>query len=77
MGQAIARRFARAGFRLALIGRSATQTGQLVDALAEHGTEVRAYAADLTDPAAVASTFAAIHDRQGRATVMVYNVSAS
>jgi short-subunit dehydrogenase len=77
MGQAIARRFARAGFDLALIGRSATRTGRLVDSLAEHGMQVLTYAADLTDPAAVATTFAAIHDRQGRATVMVYNVSAS
>ena len=73
MGAAIARRFARAGFDLALIGRSATQTSPLVEALSEYGTQVHAYAADLTDPATVTSTFSAVHTAQGAASVMVYN----
>jgi short-subunit dehydrogenase len=73
MGLAIGRRFAREGFDLALIARSATQTNRLVDMLAEHGTRVRAHACDLMDAVAITATIAGIQEDQGPASVMVYN----
>lgn len=73
MGLAIARRFAREGYNLAVIARSVSQTPQLVDAIATHGGKVEAYAADLTDAGAIVDTFAEIRARQGAPDVLVYN----
>lgn len=75
MGLAIARRFAREGFDLALIARDANALQGHAAALAEGGIRAGAYAADLTDPAAIASTFGRIAAEMGAAEVLVFNAS--
>jgi NAD(P)-dependent dehydrogenase (short-subunit alcohol dehydrogenase family) len=71
MGLAVARRFAREGFDLALIARDAA-------ALERHAAPLpaRAYSADLTEEASVRDTFARIAAEQGGAEVLVFNAGA-
>jgi NAD(P)-dependent dehydrogenase (short-subunit alcohol dehydrogenase family) len=73
MGLAIAQRFAREGFDLAVIGRSAPADPAILDALAAHGGVVRSYAADLSDPKSVAGVMAEMKSALGAADVLVYN----
>lgn len=69
MGLAVARRFAREGFAIALIARDA---GKLA-AQAESLPQARAYAADLTDEASTRATLARIEAEMGGAEVLVFN----
>jgi NAD(P)-dependent dehydrogenase (short-subunit alcohol dehydrogenase family) len=71
MGMAIARRFAREGFDLALIARDAARTAAMAAEIGATG-----YAADLGDPAAIASCLDAIAAAQGTPEVLVYNGGA-
>lgn len=68
-GAAIARRFAAAGYRVALIGRD---SGRLT-ALAAGVERARAYVADAADRAALAAAFAAIGAELGQVSVLVHN----
>lgn len=70
MGAAIARRFGRAGYRLALIARQPAGLLSRVDA---PDGAARAYAADLTDFDQIGRIFAAIAAEMGPADVLVYN----
>jgi short-subunit dehydrogenase len=73
MGMAIAHRFAREGFDLALLARNPSRLEPLLEPLRASGVTVRSYAADLTDVASVESTLALVQQAQGPAKVMVYN----
>jgi NAD(P)-dependent dehydrogenase (short-subunit alcohol dehydrogenase family) len=53
LGAAIARRFAREGFRVTVMGRSAEKLEQAVADLKHRGAEVQAAVGDVTDEAAV------------------------
>lgn len=70
-GAAFARRFAAAGYRVALLARSETTIGALEKELAG----AKAYAVDLTSPDAVGSTFARIAKDLGPTSVLVHNAS--
>ena len=70
-GQAFARRFAREGYAVALLSRSTDYSGELA---AELGG--RAYACDVTDPAAVARAFAEVRDELGDVDVLLYNAGS-
>jgi NAD(P)-dependent dehydrogenase (short-subunit alcohol dehydrogenase family) len=76
MGLAIARRFAREGYDLALIARDAQALQRLEAAIAAPGSDVRGYALDLSDLDALKATFARITAEQGPAEVLVYNGGA-
>lgn len=68
-GRAFAKRFAGGGYKVALLARR-------LEPLREIEAEVagsRAYRCDVGDPAAVASTFAAIRRDLGRVTTLLYN----
>lgn len=73
MGAAIARRFAREGFDLALVGRRAEALQPLVDELISMGCAALPYTCDLTDVAYIEAAFQAICRQQGEAEVLVYN----
>lgn len=73
MGHAIARRFAREGYDLALIARSLASVPAIEGANRVDAARVTVHEADLTDPAAVALAFAAIREQHGPAKVLVYN----
>jgi NAD(P)-dependent dehydrogenase (short-subunit alcohol dehydrogenase family) len=70
-GAAIARRFASAGYKVAILARSR----DALDGLAgEIGA--RPYACDVTSPESVAAAFAAIRAELGEVEVLVYNAGA-
>jgi len=68
-GAAIARRFADAGYALALIARSSGLSGDL----AREIEGARAYACDIAEAEAVASVFGRIRDDLGDVDVLVFN----
>ena len=71
-GAALARRFAKEGFAVALLARS-TETSE---SLAKSLPDARAYACDATDQASVARTFDAIARDMGPVHTLVYNAGS-
>lgn len=74
---AVARRFHREGFRLALVARNARKVDGYAADLQTDATlpEVRGYAADVSEPASLRAVFDAIHAAQGPTDALVYNPS--
>lgn len=68
-GAAFARRFDRAGYRVALLSRSTAFSEQLAKEL----SEARAYACDASDPVSVDTAFTELRSDLGRVDVLVYN----
>lgn len=62
VGEAVALAFAQRGARLVLVDRQADQVRARADALAAQGHQASAFAADLTDPDAVASLAASVSE---------------
>ena len=75
VGMAVARRFAREGFSLALIARRTEALKEYADELASHGVEVRGYPADLSDTHSTREALAAVRHELGPTSVLVYNAS--
>ena len=71
-GAALARRFARDGYAVAMISRRTDLSGALA---AELG-HARAYACDVADAASVAQTFAAIRRDLGEVDLVAYNAGS-
>lgn len=72
LGASVARRFAREGFRTAIVGLDAGFLDGLVTAL----PGARDYLRDLGEAGAIPELFNAIEREQGEAQVLVYNASA-
>jgi NAD(P)-dependent dehydrogenase (short-subunit alcohol dehydrogenase family) len=72
-GAAFARRFAAAGYRVALIARSADFCDSLA---AEIGDSAHAYQCDIGDPTGVSETFARIREALGPVAVLLHNAGA-
>jgi len=70
-GAALARRFARDGYRIALLARSHDTTEALASELG-----AKSIACDVSDAASVASAFAEIRDALGAPTVVAYNAGS-
>lgn len=68
-GAAFARRFDRAGYRVAMLSRSTAFSEQLAKEL----SEARAYACDASDPVSVETAFTELRSNLGRVDVLVYN----
>lgn len=71
-GAAFARRFAREGYRVALLARRRELSDELAGTLAG----ARAYACDVSDPASIAVTFDAIDRELGAPEVVVHNAGS-
>src|SRR5262245_16722933 len=71
-GAAIARRFGRAGYRVALLSRS---TG-FAETLAREIGDARAYACDAGDAASVAAAFGKVRAELGAVDVLVFNAGS-
>jgi NAD(P)-dependent dehydrogenase (short-subunit alcohol dehydrogenase family) len=71
-GEALACRFAAEGYAVALLARSTDLTEDLA---AELG-DARAYACDVTDPAAVERVFAEIEHDLGEVDALIYNAGS-
>ena len=70
-GSAICRRFAREGFRVAILARNAERLRELEAEL----PGARAFPCDVSDEDAVRGTFAAVRDELGAPEVLVYNAT--
>ena len=71
-GAALARRFAAAGYDLALVSRS----GELSGRLSRELKGARAFECDAGDPASITNTFAAIQSSIGAVDALVYNAGS-
>lgn len=74
-GMAIARRFGREGFTIAMIARSEAKLQKYQAELKEDGLEAHYFMADAGDQAAIEAAFAAIQTQLGTPKVMVYNAA--
>lgn len=72
LGQAVARRFGREGFGVALVARTAARVGALADELRAEGIDAAAFPCDVADRAALTSTLAAITARFGQIDVVEF-----
>ncbi|WP_440074176.1 SDR family NAD(P)-dependent oxidoreductase [Streptosporangium sp. OZ121] len=72
LGTAVARRFGREGYAVALVARRRKPLDALASALAEEGIDAAPFTADLSDPAAVPALIDTIMGRFGRIDVVEY-----
>ncbi|MBV2355693.1 SDR family NAD(P)-dependent oxidoreductase [Streptomyces sp. J2-1] len=72
LGAAVARRFGREGFRVALVARRRDRLVTLAKELAEEGVEADVFPADLSQPSEIPALVQAIRDRFGRIDVVEY-----
>jgi NAD(P)-dependent dehydrogenase (short-subunit alcohol dehydrogenase family) len=71
-GAAFARVFSKAGYPLALVSRRTDLSKQLAQELGDASS----HACDVSDPASVARTFAAIESERGAPSVLIYNAGS-
>ena len=72
LGQAVARRFGREGFGVAVVARNPARLSALADELRAEGIDAAAFPCDVTDRAALTRTVAAIVERFGRIDVVEF-----
>ncbi|MFB9930132.1 SDR family NAD(P)-dependent oxidoreductase [Amycolatopsis halotolerans] len=72
LGPAIARRFGREGFRVALVARNRERLAALADQLGAEGIEAAAFPADLARPVEIPALIDAIRHRFARIDVVLY-----
>lgn len=72
---AVARRFGREGFSIAMLARRADALADHVRSLGEEGVTARPYAADAADPASLAAALARAAADTGPIGVLVYNAA--
>lgn len=73
IGQAVCKRFAEHGAKVAVLDRDEAAAQATVELITEAGGKAQAYAADITDYAAIATTVASIEQDLGTPTVLVNN----
>ncbi len=76
LGAAVARRFAREHFAVAVVARQEQTLAPIVADITAAGGTARAFAADTTDATAVDALFTAVRAAFGAPDVLVYNASA-
>ncbi|MEO7166133.1 MAG: SDR family NAD(P)-dependent oxidoreductase [Spartobacteria bacterium] len=77
LGAALARRFARAGFAIALVARHPHFIGELAAELTAAGSQALAVVADVSRPEEVKSAVARVRLELGKINVLLHNASAS
>src|SRR4051794_18185070 len=73
LGAAVARRFGREGFDVALVSRDQERVNALAADLAGQGIEARGFAADVRDPSALAAALDAADATLGPIEVLQYS----
>jgi NADP-dependent 3-hydroxy acid dehydrogenase YdfG len=77
ISSAVARKFGREGWQVALVGRKAGRLEAGVTALAEEGITAKAFRCDLGDPAAVVQLVGRVRDELGPITAIHWNAYAA
>jgi len=77
IGQALARRFHAAGWRLALVARREPELRRLAAALSVGGHEAQVYAADVADAGSITAAGRACLERQGLPDAVIANAGIS
>jgi NADP-dependent 3-hydroxy acid dehydrogenase YdfG len=72
LGQAVARKFGREGFGVALVTRTATKVQAVAEELRGEGIDAAGFACDVTDRPALANAIAAITERFGPIDVVEF-----
>lgn len=73
ISDAVARKFGKEGFSVALVARSADKLESAAKALTAAGVRAVAFPTDLADPAAVKAMIGKVHETLGAVTVVHYN----
>ena len=73
IGLAVARRFAREGFRVGLVARNATRLETLADTLRDEGTKVETSAADASDPGELRTALEGLAAAMGSPDVVCFS----
>ncbi len=76
LGAAVARRFAREGYAVALMARGQGKLAPVEEAIRAEGGAPLSVPTDASDPASVAASFARVRDELGPVGVLVYNAGA-
>jgi short-subunit dehydrogenase len=76
ISSAVARRFGKEGFRVALVSRTAAKLEASVRALAEEGVTAKAFAYDLSEPGSIGRLIADVREQLGPVTVLHWNAYA-
>ena len=76
LGRALAVRFARGGYAIALVARQDSSLRPVQNEIESFGGAARSYASDATSEQSVAATFARIREELGAPEVLVYNAGA-
>jgi NAD(P)-dependent dehydrogenase (short-subunit alcohol dehydrogenase family) len=77
LGSAIAKRFAREGYAVAVARRSADKLTPLVDAIAASGGKATAYPVDARKEDQVIDLFQSVEAKQGPLDVVVFNIGGN
>src|SRR3954471_23167125 len=75
LGSAVARRFAREGYRLTLVARSEATSAALADELRTTGAAVAILQADAGDPESLRAALAPLYSAAGAPGVVIYNAA--
>lgn len=73
LGAAVARRFGREGFAIALVSRDQTKLDAMAAELADSGVTARGYSADVRDAASLEAALTSAADDLGPITVLQYS----
>ncbi|MFD8718638.1 SDR family NAD(P)-dependent oxidoreductase [Streptomyces sp. NPDC059629] len=73
LGAAVARRFGREGYGVALLARDGERLASLVDELAGEGVRARGFCADVRDPLALVAALARAAEEVGTVEVLQYS----
>jgi NAD(P)-dependent dehydrogenase (short-subunit alcohol dehydrogenase family) len=76
LGRALAVRFARGGFAVALVARQDPSLRPVQAEIESFGGVVRSYVADASDEASIRATFARVQEEMGAPEVLLYNAGA-
>jgi NAD(P)-dependent dehydrogenase (short-subunit alcohol dehydrogenase family) len=76
LGRALAVRFARGGFAVALVARQDSSLRPVQNEIESFGGTARSYASDATNEQSIGATFARIRQELGAPEVLVYNAGA-
>jgi NADP-dependent 3-hydroxy acid dehydrogenase YdfG len=73
LGAAVARKFGAEGYSIGLISRNQSRVDALADSLAKDGVSAKGFAADVRDPASIASALEKVTETLGPIEVLQYS----